>query len=76
MIIETTCNRLYRVDETGVPGLEHVWYGSEVTKKKFRPKKNAKRELVRKEACRIVLAATIEETMRYIVKSDGSWRQT
>ena len=27
MIIETSCNRFYRVEETNTLGLEHVWYG-------------------------------------------------
>ena len=29
-IVETTCNRLFRVRETGSPDLAHVWYGVEM----------------------------------------------
>jgi hypothetical protein len=34
MIIETTSNKLYRVVETGVSGLEHCWYGIPVKLKR------------------------------------------
>lgn len=55
MIIETSCNRFYRVWETNQDGLEHVWYGTEVKRTKnagFVTKRvNPGRfELVRKEA--------------------------
>jgi hypothetical protein len=30
MIIETSANRFYQVEETNQPGLDHVWYGRRV----------------------------------------------
>jgi hypothetical protein len=57
-IIETLCNRTYRVRDAG-PGLEHAWLGVEVkrTKLGFVPKKNARETLVRKVAARVVEVA-------------------
>lgn len=59
MVIETSCNRFYRVTETGNPDLAHVWMGVEVKRVRgqFVDKKNARQELVRKAATRIVEAA-------------------
>jgi hypothetical protein len=56
MIIETTCNHLYFVVETGDTNLSHVWNGLRVKRVKggFVVTKNAKRELVRKAGCRVV----------------------
>jgi len=61
MIIETSANRFYEVTETGNPDLAHVWNGIEVKlvsgrKGTWAPKKNARPELVRKAATRIVQA--------------------
>ena len=65
MIIETSANQLYVVNETHVPGLDHVWYGLPVklhrasgayllTAVGERAYKNGTTELVRKAGCRIV----------------------
>jgi len=56
MIIETSDNRLYRVRETGNTDLAHVWFGLRVKKTSagYVPVKNARDELVRKAACRVV----------------------
>ena len=56
MIIETSDNRLYRVRETGDADLAHVWFGTRVKKTSagYVPVKNARNELVRKAACRVV----------------------
>lgn len=58
-IIETSDNRLYRVTETMDPALAHVWYGTEVKRiaNRFLDKKNARCELVRKAASRIITNA-------------------
>lgn len=65
-IIETSANQLYRVVETGKPGLEHCWYGIPVklirgeyvmTAAGMRAYRNGRPELVRKAACRVVQAA-------------------
>jgi hypothetical protein len=58
MIIETTCNHLYRVRETGDANLAHVWFGIEVKRVKgaYVPKAKARETLVRKEASRLVEA--------------------
>ena len=59
MIIETSDNRFYRVEETEYGELHHVWYGTEMKRAKgaFVPKKHARIQLVRKAATRIVQAA-------------------
>lgn len=59
MIIETSDNRFYSVAETGIAGLSHVWYGVEMKRVRgeFVAKANARQELVRKAAARIVEAA-------------------
>lgn len=56
MIIETSCNHLYRVRDTNDANLAHVWFGVEVKRVKgaFVPKKNARETLVRKAASRVV----------------------
>lgn len=58
MIIETSANRFYSVRDTNDASLAHVWFGVEVKKVRgdFIPKKNARQELVRKEASRTVEA--------------------
>lgn len=58
-IIEDTANRLYAVEETGDAALAHVWFGIEVKRIRgaYVPKKNARRQLVRKEATRVVAEA-------------------
>ena len=62
MIIETSCNRFFRVTETNQPGLEHVWSGHEVKRKKtplgiqWVIKATIKDVLVRKAATRVVEA--------------------
>ena len=58
MIIETSCNRFYRVEETNMLGLEHVWYGVKVkhAKGEWIDRAGARRELVRKAASRVVEA--------------------
>ena len=55
-IIETSCNRKYAVTETRQSDLSHVWFGCEVKLVRgiWQPKKNARRELVRKEASRVI----------------------
>jgi len=63
MIIETTSNRFYDVNETGSADLAHCWYGIEVRldrktkvwKKKARIS-HPRPELVRKAGCRVVEA--------------------
>jgi hypothetical protein len=62
MIIQTSDNRFYQVTETGSADLAHVWNGIEVKlvsgrKGTWAPKKNARAELVRKAATRIVQSA-------------------
>jgi len=56
MIIETSANQLYFVVETGDANLSHVWNGLRAKRVKggFMVVKNAKPELVRKAACRVV----------------------
>jgi hypothetical protein len=56
MIVETTWNALYRVEETNDPNLAHCWIGVAVkhSKGSFVPKAKARRELVRKEGCKII----------------------
>jgi hypothetical protein len=63
MIIETSCNRFYRVVETGNPNLAHVWFGVQVKRSKgewimtaasVKQYKNGRPELVRKAATRVV----------------------
>jgi hypothetical protein len=58
MIIETSDNRFYRVTETGQKDLDHVWFGYPVkhTKHGWTHKANARKELVRKAATRVVEA--------------------
>lgn len=58
MIIETSCNHLYRVEETGDDNLAHVWFGVEVKRVRgeYVPKVKARKTLVRKEASRVVVA--------------------
>lgn len=62
MIIETSCNRLYSVVETGCEALDHVWYGMPVKKQKgayvltAAARRTGKMQLVRKEASRVVEA--------------------
>jgi hypothetical protein len=58
MIIETSDNRFYRVTETGQKDLAHVWYGypAKLTKYGWTHKANARKELVRKAASRVVEA--------------------
>lgn len=60
MIIETSDNRFFRVEETNRPDLAHVWFGSEVKRDKKTGewvRKGPPRRwplLVRKEASRVV----------------------
>jgi hypothetical protein len=59
VIIETSDNRFYRVTETGQDGLDHVWFGieqkrSSKAKDGYTAKANARKELVRKAATRVV----------------------
>ena len=64
MIIETSCNRFYRVTETQWPHLDHVWNGVEVKfdkkRGKWTDKTNRagypKSSYVRKAASRVVEA--------------------
>ena len=65
-IIETTCNRLFRVtDATAFEGdrpgcLAHVYAAIEVKRAArglFVPKVRARQELVRREGCRVVAEA-------------------
>jgi hypothetical protein len=58
-IVETTCNRLYRVRETGDAALSHVWIGVEVKKLMggFVDKAKARPTLVRKEGTKILVSA-------------------
>jgi hypothetical protein len=58
VIIETSDNRFYRVWETEQDGLEHVWFGypAKHTKHGWTHKANARKELVRKAATRLVEA--------------------
>jgi hypothetical protein len=57
-IIETSANRFYRVTEPTDASLAHCWLGVEVKKVRgaFVDKKNARQELVRKAATRIIAA--------------------
>lgn len=59
MVIETSCNHFYRVAEIADAALSHVWSGVEVKRVRgvWVDKKNARLELVRKAASRIVEAA-------------------
>jgi hypothetical protein len=54
MIIETTANQFYDVQETGNADLSHVWYGQRVKKtaQGFAPVKQIRTELVRKAGSR------------------------
>lgn len=56
MIIETSANELYFVTETDGASLAHVWNGLRVKRVKggFMVAKNAKPQLVRKAASRVV----------------------
>ena len=56
MIIETSANQFYRVEETGTPELSHVWCGVPVKKSRgvWVVKANAREQLVRKAGCRVV----------------------
>ena len=56
MVIQTSANQFFSVQETGDADLAHVWSGVEVKRVKgaFVPKKNARQVLVRKEASRVV----------------------
>lgn len=58
-IIETSCNRFYAVSEPTDSAVSHCYVGTEMkrTKAGFVPKKNARTELVRKAATRIVVEA-------------------
>jgi hypothetical protein len=55
-VIETTCNRLFQVRETGSADLAHVWHGVEVKRAKggFAPKARSREMLVRKAGARVV----------------------
>ncbi len=55
-IVETSCNRLFAVRETGSPDLAHVWHGVEVrrTRGGFAPKSKARTVLVRKAGSRLI----------------------
>lgn len=56
MVVETSCNNFYKVEETNNPNLAHVWFGVAVKRVKGQwvPKVKARKELVRKEASRVV----------------------
>lgn len=61
MIVETTANRFYRVNETGDANLAHLWYGTRVRKarghaatERWVQDNTGRPELVRKAGCRIV----------------------
>ena len=57
MIIETTDNRFYRVEELNDPDLAHVWRGIRVVRCKVGngwAEKATRTELVRKAASRVV----------------------
>ena len=60
MIIETSDNRFYRVQETKTAGLDHCWYGKRVKRVRGQWIETAEAsrtrlpELVRKAATRIV----------------------
>jgi len=58
-IIETTCNRLFRVTDAGSPDLAHLYLGIEVKKVRgaYVPKARARQELFRREGCRVVAEA-------------------
>jgi hypothetical protein len=58
-IIETSCNCLFRVRETGSTDLVHVWYGIEVKRIRgaFVDKAKARETMVRKIGARIVSVA-------------------
>lgn len=55
-VIETTCNQLFRIRETGRPELAHVWHGVPVKRARggFADKVNAREILVRKAGARFV----------------------
>ena len=55
-IIEDSANGFWAVWPTGDASLDHVWYGQKMLKTKigFKPAKQARIVLVRKEATRIV----------------------
>ena len=61
MIIETSDNRFFKVEETMHADLQHVWYGLEMKLDRNgiwqRKSKTIRTELVRKAATRIVEAA-------------------
>lgn len=59
MIIESSDNRLYRVEETGDADLAHVWFGIEVKKSHgaYVPKAKSRRTLVRKDATKVIAAS-------------------
>lgn len=58
-IIQASDGRYFAVTETGSPDLAHVWNGVEVKRitNGWVSKKNARQQLVRKAATRIVEAA-------------------
>jgi hypothetical protein len=58
VVIETACNRLFRVTDDPDPALSHVWHGVPVkrTKAGFVAKANAIPRLVRKASSRVVEA--------------------
>lgn len=66
MIIETSDNRFYRVNEyDGLPGLSHCWCGVRVARRggqwaviaKTLPSGSIRKDPIRKAGCRIVEAA-------------------
>lgn len=61
LIVETSAGQLYRVAETGDPDLAHVWNGIAVKRKGngWVDKANARPELVRKAATRIIAELNI-----------------
>ena len=56
MIIETSCNKFYRVTEIADADLAHCWYGLQQVRRKgaFVAKAGAKPSLIRKAATRVV----------------------
>jgi len=56
-IIEDSANTFWAVWPTGDANLDHVWYGQKMLKTKFgfKPAKQARIVLVRKDASRIVV---------------------
>ena len=58
MIIETSCNRFFKVKPATAPGHEHLWLGIEVKNARggWKEKRRAFWQLVRKAATRVVEA--------------------